>query len=396
MREVSAWRIVFGIGAVYVAQSVIGGLTWAGLGAYLRSKGMPLDQIGMVSLIILPWALKVFWSPWIERFRLPRQGRDRSGLVVLIGGALAVVGLIAAGCVPLDPLWPVLSCLMVVAFATATVDIAVDGFAVQELSKGNYGMGNAAQVGGAYVGSAIGGGLFLVLAARMGWGPSVWVMALLVALLCLPFLRLTMRRSRPVAERAHEPSLKSTLARADIRNALWLTALFVIAQKSALFITGPFFVDQGFSLEAIGALNGAGSIVMGLSGALIGGWLVQRYGTRSVLVGALGLNALILCVFLVRASIGLPDPVLIGAALFGGGTVMSIGFVALYAQFMVWSDPKQAGVDFTLFQCLDAALSMALGYLAALVADGLGYPVFYAAAACVALGVMPLVWRRAS
>lgn len=387
---ISVGKVIFGVGAVYVAQSVIGGLTWVGLGAYLRSEGLPLDQIGLVSLIVLPWALKVFWSPWLERWRLPAQGQDRSGKVVLFGAVIVIVALMGVGALPLKPLWPVLALLMIVAFATATVDIAIDGYAVQNLAKESYGWGNAAQVGGAYIGSAIGGGLFLILTAKLGWDISVWLMVFCVALLCVPFLLLTLRSSRPAATRPHVPSLKSTLKRPEIRNGLLLTGLFVTAHKTAFFITGPFFVDQGFSLEAIGLLNGAGSIFLGFGGAIVGGGLVRKFGVSRVLVTALILQAALLSIFALRAIVGLPDHVLIATALIGGA-ILSVGFVALYAQFMHWSDPRQAGVDFTLFQCLDAALSMILGLGAAFVAQSLGYGVFYVCAAALAIGVIPFV-----
>ncbi|WP_298971139.1 hypothetical protein [uncultured Roseobacter sp.] len=90
-------RIIAAIGAAYVAQSIIAGLRWSSLPAVLRSEGLPLDQIGLLSLLILPWALKVFWSPWLERWRLPRSGQDRSGVIMLFGGLIAVSSLITAG-----------------------------------------------------------------------------------------------------------------------------------------------------------------------------------------------------------------------------------------------------------------------------------------------------------
>ena len=43
-----------GIAGLYVAQSVIGGITWTGLPAIMREAGVSLDRIGLVSLIALP------------------------------------------------------------------------------------------------------------------------------------------------------------------------------------------------------------------------------------------------------------------------------------------------------------------------------------------------------
>ncbi|NDV48191.1 MFS transporter, partial [Yangia sp. PrR003] len=69
------WGVIGAIGGVYVAQSVIGGVTWTGLPGVLRAQELPLDQIGLISLLVLPWALKFLWAPPVERFRLPDGGR---------------------------------------------------------------------------------------------------------------------------------------------------------------------------------------------------------------------------------------------------------------------------------------------------------------------------------
>jgi MFS transporter (putative signal transducer) len=70
---------------------------------------------------------------------------------------------------------------------------------------------------------------------------------------------------------------------------------------------------------------------------------------------------------------------------------MSIGFVALYAQFMDWSDPKQAGVDFTVFQCMDGIVSIAGGLGAGWLAERLGYVSIFAGASGICLAaVVPI------
>ncbi|SDY47019.1 MFS transporter, putative signal transducer [Citreimonas salinaria] len=76
--------------------------------------------------------------------------------------------------------------------------------------------------------------------------------------------------------------------------------------------------------------------------------------------------------------------------------VMAFGFVALYGQFMNWSDPRQGGVDFTLFQCMDAVVSMVAGLAAGFVAERLGYGVFFGIAFALSLAVLPAIWRAAA
>lgn len=387
--------ILSGLWAAYVAQSVIGGLTWGGLPAVLRDQGLPLDRIGLLSLLIAPWALKVLWSPIIERWRLPLGRPPRSAMLVLLFGLIAVLGLLATGAVGLVPLLPALACLMVVAFATATADIVVDGHAVGALARGAHGWGNAAQVGGAYVGSAIGAGLLLVMVARIGWTGAVWFMAGLVAILLVWFAK-TARGSASSPAAGPRPSLRRTLSRPDIRQGLMLTAIFVIAQKLSLGMLGPFLIDRGISLEMVGLLNGFGSLVLGLLGALLGGAVVQRWGVLATLSGAL-ISQAILMLFLALSGAGvdLPPALPVAAALMSGSMLSAIGFTALYAQFMRWSDPGQGGVDFTLFQCLDSALSMALGLVAGVVAQQAGYGVFFGLAAILPVLAILMLHRLA-
>jgi len=70
---------------------------------------------------------------------------------------------------------------------------------------------------------------------------------------------------------------------------------------------------------------------------------------------------------------------------------MAFGFVALYAQFMRLSDPRQGGIDFTLFQSMDALVSMAGGVIAGYAAQHLGYAPFFAGACAIAVATVPLV-----
>ena len=389
--------VVTAVGGLYVAQSVIGGITWSGLPAVMRDQGASLDHIGLLSLIALPWAFKFLWSPAIERFRLPRDGRNRTGWVILIGGLVSILGLLAIGAIGAGSLPPVLACLTVVAFAAATVDIACDGYAVENLKTADHGWGNAAQVGGAYLGSAIGAGLFLVLVAQFDWRIAIWAMAALLVVLGLPFF-LTPAAPVPPETRAHSPSIMVALRRPEIRRGLVVCAIYVLAMKVALGMVGPFLIDKGVDLATVGLLNGAGSLFLGAAGALVGGALVRLFGARAVLVGALVPQAAALAFFALYAiQGGWPQPLLMTVSMISSSALMAVGFVALYALFMEWSDPRQAGVDFTLFQCMDSLVSIASGMTAGYVAEYFGYGLFFGAAALVAVIAIPalvLVFRR--
>jgi len=113
-----------------------------------------------------------------------------------------------------------------------------------------------------------------------------------------------------------------------------------------------------------------------------------------VLAGAVALQALILGVVGLSAAGGVFAAATVAPiAMVSSAAVMAFGFVALYGQFMNWSDPRQGGVDFTLFQCMDAAVSMVSGMVAGVIAEHLGYGFFFGVACAVSLAALPLIWR---
>lgn len=380
--------IVLAIGGLYVGQSIIGGLTFIALPSVLRERGLPLDQIGLTYLAVLPWALKFLWAPAVERYRLPDTGPARSRTIVLATTLVSAVGLVAVGLIGPVAFVPLIAVFVVIAFSASTGDIACDGHAVETLAQAHHGWGNAAQVGGAYLGSALGSGLFLVLVARLDWQLATFAMAALLLLLALPFL-LSQAPAAPT-RRTHQPSLKEALRRPEMRSGLLLAALYVPAQKWGVAMLGPYLVDSGLDLASLGLVNGIGGLAVGFACALIGGALVRLFGARSVLVLALVLQAASLAGLAFAAWRGLPQPVVLALALASSSGIMALGFVALYARFMALSDPRQAGVDFTLLQCMDGLVSMAGGIGAGWVSQHFGYGVCFALAAIVALIAAPL------
>lgn len=376
------------IGGLYVGQSVIGGVTFIALPSVLRERGLPLDQIGLIYLAVLPWAIKFLWAPAAERYRLPVEGHTRSRSIVFVGGLISALGLALAGVIGPASFVPLMAALVLVAFAASTVDIACDGHAVETLAERHHGWGNAAQVGGAYLGSAIGSGLFLVLVERFGWSLSTFAMAALLILLGLPFV-LSPAPASPGRE--HRPSLREALRRPDMRFGLALAAVNVVAQKWSMGMLGPFLIDSGLDLTLLGLVNGAGGMAVGFLCALLGGALVRFWGGRTVLAVTLTLQAFALAGLAAAAwRGGMPQPLLVGLALISSSGLMAIGFVALYAQFMAISDPRQAGIDFTLLQCMDALVSMAGGVGAGWVAQHFGYGTCFALAAGFALTAAPV------
>lgn len=388
------FAVVGALAGLYVGQSILSGMAYGALPAVLRERGLPLDHIGLIYLTILPWAFKFLWAPAVERYRLPPGAPTRSRVVVGVGGLVTLAGLAGVAFVGPSDVGLLICAFMVVAFAASTVDIACDGHAVETLARRHHGWGNAVQVGGAYLGSAIGAGVFLILVQKLDWSRAVGLMGALLLLGGLPFCLSRPPLSPRPAE--HTPSLRFALSRPRMRAGLVLAALFVVAHKWGPSMISAYLVDAGLDLGTIGMLNGIGGTAVGCASALLGGLLVRRLGARPTLVGALLAQACVLAGLAYAAHRGgVPVAFLVAGALAAASAVMAIGFVALYSLFMALSDPRQAGVDFTLLQCVDAAVSTIGGLAAGVISERGGFGLQFGIAACLALLVAPLAWRLA-
>ncbi|MBF9197997.1 MFS transporter [Microvirga terrestris] len=382
--------IVLAVGGLYVGQSIISGVTFTALPSVLRDHGVSLDSIGLTYLAVLPWVLKFLWAPALERFRLPENGPSRSRSIVLVGGLISATGLVLAGLIAPTNIWPIMAIFVVIAFAASTVDIACDGHAVESLRQRYHGWGNAAQVGGAYLGAAIGSGLFLVIVTQMNWTWAMIAMAVLLSMLGLPFMLAPARK--PEVVRMHRPSIGQALRRIEMRKGLVLAAFYAASQKWGLFMLGPFLIDAGLDLTSLGTINGAGGMIVGFACALLGGACVRAWGSRPIMILASILQTAALSGLGFAAWSGnMPQLLLITLGLASSSGILAFGFVALYAKFMELSDLRQAGIDFTLLQCMDSLVSMIGGIGSGWITQHFGYGACFGTAAAFTILTLPVV-----
>ncbi|MFJ1300781.1 MFS transporter [Pseudomonadota bacterium AL_CKDN230030165-1A_HGKHYDSX7] len=394
----AAGRLLLAIGGVYAAQGVVGGLTLQALPAVMRDAGAALDQVGLMSLAILPWALKFLWAPALERWRLPAAGgAPRTRLLVTGGQALmsAVLLTLAFGMqAQSGALVPMLGLLALLA---ASVDIACDAHAVEHLAPARRGWGNAAQVGGSYLGMYAGAGVFVVLLGWQGWTFALAALAAMLGALTLPFFRWGHpQASGLAAPRVHRPSLAAAWARPAVRLGLLLTVVFQLGSRLAMGMTGPLLIDRGVSLADVGWFNGVGGVTAGVVGTCVGALLVRRAGAQGALALCLLAQTAGLSLFCALVFSDAHGTWLLASAVLKGG-LAAAGFVALYAFLMGHASPSQAGVDFTLFQCADAAAAALCGVAGGALAQGFGYGVCFgmaAGAAGLALVIVPALARR--
>ncbi|MEO1366614.1 MAG: MFS transporter, partial [Acidobacteriota bacterium] len=149
-------RKLFVLSLLYFVQGLPYGFQATAFPVYMRQEGVSLVGIGLASALSLPWLFKVVWGPWVDRFGSERFGRRRSWIVPL-QVALAVACAVAAAVEPEGGLMTLLALVLMMNVCASTLDVAVDGLAVDVLDEHELGYGNIAQVVGYKVGMLTGG-----------------------------------------------------------------------------------------------------------------------------------------------------------------------------------------------------------------------------------------------
>ncbi|MBL3566204.1 MFS transporter, partial [Rhodovulum sulfidophilum] len=178
---------------LYAAQSITGSMVQSALPVVLRDAGVGLDRIGLLSLLFIPWVLKVFWSPLVDRFATPRRW------ILTCQGLLCLCFLVGAAFAPERHLGALLPVVFAMAVLAATQDIATDAAGVHATTRRTRSLASGASTVGGYAGFLIGGGLWLWIYARLGWEISMIFLAVAMLLLTLPVRALRIGRPEPAA-----------------------------------------------------------------------------------------------------------------------------------------------------------------------------------------------------
>jgi PAT family beta-lactamase induction signal transducer AmpG len=383
---VSPWRRLLAVGAQGVASGTPYMVGSKLLQGWLTASGIPLGMIGLLSLAELPYTLKLFWAPLLDRWPIPWPDRRRGWLLVM---QLALVAVIAAMAL-LQPeadrgnLTLVGIAAVLLAVVSASQDVMVDAYRTDLLPEGERGAGAAAGALGYRAAMLAVGAAGFGLAGWLGWPAAFLASALLVAAV-LPFTLWAPR----LDSIAHPPrSLKEAivgparefLRRSGGRRALLMLALVMLYRwPDGLLnlMAVPFMLKAGFSAAEIGAVNGGWGIAATMAGTAAGGLLFKPLGlNRSLWVfGAIGTLTNLTYWALAKFGGGLSALILtVTLENFANGMVTA----AFLALLMSLCNPRFSATQYALFSGVYALSRSLLAAPAGFLAASLGWSSFFA------------------
>jgi len=266
------------VAVLYFAEGLPFGVVKEVVPVYLKVAGWSLTDLGLLSLLGLPWTLKVLWSPLVDRF-----GDRRTWIV----GCLLALAVGCAALAPIDPAGRPLALWMVligVTIASATQDVAIDAYTIGLVARGEEGEANGVRVSAYRVALIASGGGLVLLAPWLGWPPVFLAAAALFAALAV-VVRAAPRIVVPsAARRAWREPMRRWLLRAGAPAVFAFVLLFKLGDAAMGPMVKPFWLDRGLTVVEIGLVSSSVGVLATIAGALVGGWLTDRWGIARALL----------------------------------------------------------------------------------------------------------------
>ena len=384
------------------------------LGFWLREAGIDRSTIGYLSWVALFYAGKWLWAPLVDRvpilFLTKRLGRRRSWL--LFAQALIIFGLI--GMATTDPkqnLEPIVWFALLVAFGSATQDIALDAFRI-ESAKAQYQAALAASYQTGYRLAMIwagAGALWLAARAETTTGiylAEAWQFAYLCMALSISVgVVTTLLSPEPQAvllpkARSTGQWLQQTLIEpfADfISRYRWhaflilgLIAIYRISDVVMGIMANPFYVDMGYTKDEVAAVTKVFGVIMTLVGAFLGGLLTMRFGVMRVLLlgGILSAASNLLFAWLSTRGHDLNGLVWVISADNLSSGIASAAFIAYLSSL---TNVQYSATQYALFSSMMLLLPKWLAGFSGVYVDTFGYEYFFIATALIGIPVLILI-----
>jgi len=362
---------------------------------WLAEGGLTLENIGLASIIGLPYILKFLWSPLFDAVKIPflsnYLGKRRAWIIIIQILLLIMIILLGATSPGANALYTAIFAF-ITAFLSASQDINIDAYRVEFLDKEEYGYGSATAVLSYRIGMIISGAGALYLANYgMGWH----LVYALLSLTVLFGMAGVFMGSKPLTD------LKKQLPQGFFKHYIidpfrdfaskngWLIFLLLIVLyklPDAMLgsLSSVFYLQTGFSKSEIGTVIKLFGITATIFGSLAGGIIITRFGVyRSLLTGCL-LQALTVLFFSLFAAIG-KDHLLfvtaVGAENFAGG----IGDICLVVFISNLCNKEFTATQYALLTSFSGIGIILCGAISGFVAAYTGWMLFFAISAATAI-----------
>jgi len=394
--------LAFGTGLPYL-------LVFSTLSVRLREAGVALSTIGMFSWLGFAYTLKFLWAPFVDAIDVPllarRFGRRRAWL--LVSQLFVAFALVGSGMT--DPKtgieWTALF-TMLAAIGSATQDIVTDAWRIDAAPDERQGIMVAAYQLGYRLGLLSAGAGALYLAEFIDWRTSYATMGALMAIgIAATLLSPVVDRARdavPGAQVVHKrfnlfEAVKEPLVDLYARMGrvlvvvLVLCALYRMSDFLAGVMSGPLYVDLGFTKAQIASIAKLYGVIVGIIGAFAGGIMVARFGLFASMIAGAAAQAISHLAFAWLSTQGASISALIVAISIDNFS-QSFGGTILVTYMSGLTGAGYAATQYALLSSMYALPGKLVAGGSGFMVEAYGYPVFFCLTAAILIPVVALIY----
>lgn len=346
------------------------------LDAWFTQAGRTYVEIGLLTLVGLPYTLKFLWAPLLDKFGDNRLGLRRNWMMITQLGLVCLLFAMSFGNPSLDPLYLAVLAVCIAIFS-ATQDIAIDAYRAEILQPEERGLGVAVFVAAYRVAMIVASGVALILADQIGW---VTVYRFMAALMFVGVITTSLISEPPHPVHHKEDVLKLTvdacknlLERKGIFLVIGLVVFYKFGDAFIAKMTTPFLLRElGFTLTEIGTVNKIGGVIATVVGLFVGGIIMTRLTLFRALLLFGFAQAISNLMYLWLAYMGHDLHAMIATLMienFCGG----MGTSAFLALLMSLCDNRFTAFHFALFSALSALPREILGPVSGYTVEHLGW-----------------------
>jgi MFS transporter, PAT family, beta-lactamase induction signal transducer AmpG len=376
---VSNRRLLSLVALLYVAEGLPYGVVNELVPVWLKVRGLSLEDLGLLQLVGLPWVLKPLWAPLVDRY-----GTTARWVAGALGGAAAITAILPSLRGTGLP-----AALVLLAFLSATQDVAIDGFTATEVPPAQLGRVNGVRVAAYRFAMLLAGGGTVALAGTLPWSALFAGLGIAMGVLALVATQIP-GTGRPPAPAGSWMKELASWGLAPGAAVLFLFAvLFKLGDAAMSPMLKPFWLDAGLTLEEVGVVSITLSTIATVVGALLGGEVTTRIGIGKALWTLGGLQALSNLAY-AGAALEPSRPLVYGASIveaFCGG----LGTAAFLAVLMRACEQRQAATRFAILTAIAGLTRTIAGAISGYGAHTLGYAGWFAVTFCFAIPGLLLV-----
>ncbi len=374
--------------------------------------GVPNGEMAFfTSLLYLPWTIKPFWSPFVDIIKTKRWWIISMQILMSLFFILLTLSIpypsvetIASGTTPISMFTITLLLFILTAFASATHDIAADGFYMLSLNNSDQAKFVGIRSTFYRLASIFGQGVLVAVAGwievkynniPLSWTITIGLSSIIFALITLYHIYILPRPASDHSVIGHGNAKAKeifyefgrTFATYFTKPGVWFAILFMLLYRLPeaflLKMCMPFLVANkevgGLQLSTaeVGIVYGTIGVISLTIGGIIGGIYASRVGLKRA-IWWMAASITLPCLAFVYLATALPDNIyLISAAIaidqFGYG----FGFTAYMLYMMYFSGGEFKTSHYAICTAFMALSMMIPGMFAGYIQEALGYINFF-------------------